>query len=59
MNKKRICKNCIWADKCAANEPCDFYESANCEERIAVEDYHADLKMREDCYAEQVEEQNS
>lgn len=56
----RKCKNCIWFDQCHEDEVCDDFEPASLEEQeaMSIEEYEADLRMRNEYYQEQISEQD-
>ena len=58
MKIKHTCENCIWHDKCASEEPCDFYEPEELEDEIDVAAYEEDLRMRHKLYKKQEAFQN-
>lgn len=54
----RKCEDCIWFEQCGQEEICECYTPESMEEDD-INNYNEDLMMREDVYAEHLDEQNS
>lgn len=60
MTYVRKCEKCIWFDQCHQDAACDDFEPAAIEELedMEVAEYEADLRMRQECYQEEIDEYN-
>lgn len=49
------CEDCVWFEQCGSDEACELYDPV---EGDGEEDYLSDLRMRQEAYDEQLDEQN-
>lgn len=54
----KTCENCVWADQCACEHACEYYEEAADAERVAGEEYEEALRERVDEYEDLLKEVN-
>lgn len=54
----KTCENCLWRDQCPdTGERCEYYDSTDGAENIAIKEYYQDLDERHKEYQELIREQ--
>lgn len=55
----KSCEKCVWADQCACEHACEYYEEVDDCEKIVAEQYEDALRERVEEYEDLVKEVNS